>query len=194
MTNSSCTLTWTPPQDDGGSPVTGYYVELYNDWSWVQINRTPIKALSTTIPVESPQLQARVCAENAVSVGEYAESTITVYDVPGRPDAPQVERRTEHKAMLVITAPDNGGSPIIRYITEMKRKSATQWETVCGHDNDELKFMVKDLEPNCDYEFRATAVNAAGHGQPSPPALLSKFGKSRLSCTALICRRRIDVR
>ena len=137
------------------------------------------------MPVESPQLQARVCAENAVSVGEYAESTITVYDVPGRPEAPQVERRTEHKAMLVITAPDNGGSPIIRYITEMKRKSATQWQqTADEHDSADVEFTVRDLQPSCDYEFRVTAVNAAGHGQPSPPAVIPIFGKSTV-CHAM---------
>lgn len=68
VTESSCTVYWAPPVSDGGSPVTGYYVERYSDVSprWLRVNRAPVSELTLLIPdlVKGTDYIFRVIAEN----------------------------------------------------------------------------------------------------------------------------------
>lgn len=45
ITKDAVTLTWCEPDDDGGSPITGYWVERLDPESdkWVRCNKMPIK-------------------------------------------------------------------------------------------------------------------------------------------------------
>ena len=73
-------------------------------------------------------------------------------------------------------APDNdGGSPIVGYVVEMKAKLDAKWKVV-GKDVKETEFVATGLKPDVEYEFRVAAVNKAGQGQASPPSKPSKYG------------------
>jgi len=39
------TLTWNEPDEDGGSPITGYWVERYDPEQdkWIKCNKMPVK-------------------------------------------------------------------------------------------------------------------------------------------------------
>ena len=71
------TVTWTPPKSDGGSPITGYYVERKESTStrWVKVNKQSVT--ETTLKVESltekSEYQFRVAAENKAGVGPASE-------------------------------------------------------------------------------------------------------------------------
>ena len=181
--NGSTTLTWSAPQYDGGSPVTGYNVEMYSGSGWNMINEKPITACRIDIDdlVEGTQNEFRVRAENEVGLGPPSVSTLVeveyMFQVPGRPDPPVVTRRTKHEATLAFKAPDDdGGSPVTGYIVEMKTKSESKWK-VAGKDIVELEFVARGLKPSLEYEFRVIAVNVAGPGQPSLPSEPpSKYG------------------
>lgn len=45
ITKDAVTLTWCEPDDDGGSPITGYWVERLDPDTdkWVRCNKMPIK-------------------------------------------------------------------------------------------------------------------------------------------------------
>lgn len=45
ITKDAVTLTWCEPDDDGGSPITGYWVERLDPDSdkWVRCNKMPVK-------------------------------------------------------------------------------------------------------------------------------------------------------
>lgn len=45
ITKDAVTLTWCEPDDDGGSPITGYWVERLDPDTdkWVKCNKMPIK-------------------------------------------------------------------------------------------------------------------------------------------------------
>lgn len=45
VTKDSVTLTWNEPDEDGGSPITGYWVERYDPEQdkWIKCNKMPVK-------------------------------------------------------------------------------------------------------------------------------------------------------
>lgn len=45
IAKDSLTLTWYEPDEDGGSPITGYWVERYepDHDRWMRCNKLPIK-------------------------------------------------------------------------------------------------------------------------------------------------------
>lgn len=184
MTKTSCKLTWAAPQTDGGSPVTGYHVEKYTGTKWIRVTKKPITACTFSLDdlLEGTDNEFRVAAENAAGVGEPSESTGRFiakdpFEVPGRPEAPEVKDRTENQASLTFKAPESdGGSPITGYIVEMKGKLETKWKVI-GKDVKDLEFVATGLQPDTECEFRVTAVNKAGQGQASPPSKPSKYGK-----------------
>ncbi len=71
------TVSWAVPESDGGSPITGYYVEKKESTSsrWSKVNKTPVK--ETTLRVkdltEKTKYQFRVSAENKAGVGPESE-------------------------------------------------------------------------------------------------------------------------
>jgi len=184
VTKTSCKLAWSAPKSDGGSPVTGYQVEKYTGAKWIKATKKTITACTFEFDdlLEGSDNEFRVCAENAAGVGAPSETTgkFTAkdpYEVPGRPEAPEVKERTEDRATLGFKAPDSdGGSPITGYVVEMKGRLDTKWKVI-GKDVKELEFVATGLKPDAEFEFRVSAVNKAGQGQASPPSKPSKYGK-----------------
>ena len=74
-------MTWTPPQSDGGSPITGYVVEMKETVStrWTKATREPIE--HTTLTVESlttgREYEFRVCAVNMAGTGQPSDMSKT---------------------------------------------------------------------------------------------------------------------
>jgi len=184
VTKTSCKLTWSAPESDGGSPVTGYYVEKFTGTKWIKAAKKPITTCSYSLDdllEGSADNEFRVCAENAAGVGEPSESTGRFvakdpFEVPGRPEQPGVKERSEDTATLTFKAPDSdGGSPVTGYVVEMKPKLDAKWKVV-GKDVKDLEFVATGLQPDAEYEFRVSAVNKAGQGQASLPSKPSKYG------------------
>lgn len=86
-TNKTSTrLTWQPPEDDGGSPVTGYWVERLPSYAakWKKVNKKAVSKLELTLDdlEEGTEYQLRVCAENAAGVGKPCEPISIVAKEP----------------------------------------------------------------------------------------------------------------
>lgn len=77
QTESSITLQWNKPKNDGGSKVTGYQVEIRKPDSetWEIANDYPIKGNEFTIPnlQTGKPYEIRVKAKNAAGWGDYAK-------------------------------------------------------------------------------------------------------------------------
>ena len=185
VTKTSCTITWSEPEFDGGSPIKGYYVEKLSGTRWIKVNKKPTTKMSMTIDdlIEGSDCEYRVCAENEAGIGKPSDTTGKFiakdpYDVPGRPDAPVVEEMTKDSAVVTWTPPkEDGGAKITSYVLEIKGGSNYSW-TVVNKKVSELTFTVTGLQEETDYEFRVAAENKAGVGQPSPPSKPSKYGKT----------------
>lgn len=83
VSRDGMTLTWYPPEDDGGSQVTGYIVERKEVRAerWVRVNKVPVTMTRyrSTGLIEGLEYEHRVTAINVRGTGK-----------PGRPSKPIV--------------------------------------------------------------------------------------------------------
>ena len=79
VTSSSMTLTWQPPESDGGSPITGYVLEKKspNSGRWIRVSKSPIKDTTFTLEdlPEGEELEFRVMAENTAGLSKPSACT-----------------------------------------------------------------------------------------------------------------------
>lgn len=89
ITLESMTVEWEEPEYDGGSPVTGYWLEKKETTSkrWIKVNRDPIRIRPLGVShvvtglLEGATYQFRVTAINAAGCG-----------LPSLPSDPAVSR------------------------------------------------------------------------------------------------------
>lgn len=94
-TKTSTHLTWQEPANDGGSPVTGYYVERKASYNkrFTKVNKEALSDLKLNLDdlSEGEVYEIRVAAENAAGIGEFCEPIeITAKDPYGK------SRSTKH--------------------------------------------------------------------------------------------------
>lgn len=74
VTKTTIGLSWSRPKDDGGSRVTGYYIERreLSTEKWVRHNKTHITTTMYTLTglIPDAQYQFRVIAQNDVGQSE----------------------------------------------------------------------------------------------------------------------------
>ena len=78
MTKDSMTITWTPPENDGGAPIENYVIEYRKpgDKKWIPANEgVPCGELTFTVPglKEETEYEFHVAAENKAGRGPYSE-------------------------------------------------------------------------------------------------------------------------
>ena len=193
VTKTSCTLTWDAPEFDGGSPITGYIVEKLSGTRWIKVTKKSITKCELTINdlIEGTDNEFRVMAENKAGQSKPSETTGRFkakdpYEVPGKPENPEVAEITPDSAHLKWEAPESdGGSPITNYIIEMKSRKDLKWRKVNKDNVTDTEFTVPGLVEGEEYEFRITAENKAGPGQPSKPSKPAKYGKTLNSSNKL---------
>ncbi|GIY50159.1 twitchin [Caerostris extrusa] len=172
-------LSWKPPKDDGGSPLTGYIVEKRDKTrggSWLPavafVNPT---SRSCTVPklTEGTEYEFRIMAQNANGISEPLATEKPVvakspYGVPGRPGQPEPVDYDRDFIKLKWEPPrSNGGSPIVGYDIERKDKKSNRWVKVNKSPVPGCIFTDDTVTDGHQYEYRVSAKNAAGSGQPS---------------------------
>lgn len=188
VTKTSATIRWEPPETDGGSPVTGYYVERSTNGKWLKVNKKALTVCELAMDdlKENTKYGIRVSAENVAGVGKPCSEISFVarseFDVPGKPGQPEVSNIMSTTLLLTWTAPkSDGGTPITNYIVEMKRKGDAKWQVVNQEETvTDTKYAVKELQTDVDYEFRITAENKVGKGEPSAPSKTARTGEFML--------------
>lgn len=91
-------------------------------------------------------------------------------DKPGPPESPEVTEVDKENATLTWQPPTtDGGSPVTGYVIERRMTSSARW-VICNKEPvPELTYKVTDLMEDSEYEFRISAVNKVGQGEPSSP-------------------------
>ncbi|XP_009558814.2 myosin-binding protein C, slow-type isoform X1 [Cuculus canorus] len=96
---------------------------------------------------------------------------IKVVDVPDPPQAPNVTEVGEDWCVMTWEPPANdGGSPILGYFIERKKKQSSRWMRLNFELCKETTFEPKKMIEGVAYEVRVFAVNAIGMSKPSMPS------------------------
>ncbi|KAG8335958.1 myosin light chain kinase activity protein [Homalodisca vitripennis] len=179
ITSSSVTLSWKPPKDNGGSEITGYVIEkrdLTHGGGWVPaVNWVSPVNTHATVPrlLEGTKYEFRVMAENLQGRSDPLTTDKPVvaknqFDVPGRPGKPEATDIDRDHIKLKWAAPiSNGGSTILGYDVERRDKATGRWIKMNRDPVRTCEFYDDHVHEGKQYEYRVSAVNAAGAGKPS---------------------------
>uniref|UniRef100_A0A8D2QK55 Titin n=1 Tax=Zonotrichia albicollis TaxID=44394 RepID=A0A8D2QK55_ZONAL len=178
ISSDRCTVTWDPPEDDGGCEIQNYILEKCESkrmvWSTFSSSVLTNYAKVTRL-IEGNEYIFRVRAENKMGTGPPTEThpiiAKTKYDRPGRPDPPDVTRVSKEEMTVVWNPPEyDGGKSITGYILEKKEKRSLRWVPVTKTPIPERRKKVTNLFPGHEYQFRVSAENEVGLGEPSLPS------------------------
>ena len=179
VTATSVTLSWKPPKDNGGSEITGYIIEkrdLTHGGGWVPaVTYVQPKYNHSIVPrlLEGTKYEFRVSAENLQGRSDplVTEKSIIAknqYDVPGKPGKPElISSDKDHIGIKWSSPISNGGSPILGYTIERRDWTTGRWVKLNKEPINSLEFFDNDVIENQKYEYRVSALNAAGVGKPS---------------------------
>ena len=162
-------LSWTAPLDEGGSPISGYHIEVSDDggatwrelvadtWSRSTTYRDAGLAAGTT-------RHYRVSAINIIGLGQPSNVASATTDAAVSPSAPQnltADAGTVQMSLAWSPPIEQGGAEVQRY--EYRLDGVGDWVGV----GLATSATVTGLEPGRTYLVEVRAVNAVG---PGPPA------------------------
>ena len=174
--NQLALLTWTPPLQDGNTPITDYLVDYRGageaDWITVAHPESPdtTRVVSGLVNGTSYEFQVRAVNEAGVSDPPLTLAATTPATVPGEvPTLTQVSGN--ESSTLTWTAPaTDGESPLTDYAIQFHAKG-DPWQDYAHPASRGLTADVTGLENGTTYAFRVAAVNAMGQGPWSPRVL-----------------------
>ncbi|XP_060119212.1 immunoglobulin superfamily member 22 isoform X2 [Heteronotia binoei] len=169
-------MKWKAPKDNGGKQVTHFIIErrISGKKSWIKIGEIDSKhtTFATDKVEEGKAYQFRILAVNSEGLSDPLE-TEEIFagdpiDPPGQASQPQVSDVTKEAVTITWSPPaQDGGSAIMGYIVERRKKGSNLWVPVSKELIQGTKHKVDGLLEDTEYEFRVMAVNRAGPGHPS---------------------------
>ncbi|KAK1897915.1 Immunoglobulin-like and fibronectin type III domain containing protein 1 [Dissostichus eleginoides] len=121
-------------------------------------------------PAEVTESSAKLTAEGTSEVMETDEMQAGTLAFPSPPAPPKVVSASDDCINISWAAPNKtGGSRILGYILEKRKKGSNLWTVVNAMDEfiKEKKYAVKDVVVGMEYEFRVSAINLSGVGEYS---------------------------
>uniref|UniRef100_A0A673GZX0 Immunoglobulin-like and fibronectin type III domain-containing protein 1 n=1 Tax=Sinocyclocheilus rhinocerous TaxID=307959 RepID=A0A673GZX0_9TELE len=167
---------WRPPKDNGGCPIKHYILERNQIGrnTWKKIGLIPSEAHYRDTDVDHGRRYCyRIRAETDEGISELMETEDVQAAYPGQPSAPKVASAFKNCINLAWTPPTNtGGTSILGYNLEKRKKGSNLWGQVNPTDQpiQAKKYAVNDVVKGMEYEFRVSAINISGAGEPSIPS------------------------
>ena len=165
-TQTSITLSWQAPTENGGADVTGYQVEWSSDgvdWTELAANTPELSYQHSNLSVGT-EYRYRVAALNSAGAGAWAELTQPT-DPAVAPDAPESLSATATQTSVTLSwrAPSgNGGADVTGYQVEWSSDSV-DWSELAANTT-ELSYEHSSLSVGTEYRYRVAALNSAGAG------------------------------
>lgn len=167
-------LSWDPPADIGGAPITGYRVQRSFDgraWTTVVAHSRTTTTRATVSLLDRRTIFVRVAAWNESGLGAFGPSVGPAGALSIRPDHPHSVEAIAGPSRITVTwsePGDNGGADISAYRIQRSLDGVT-WvtaSTVPGSAR-QVSFAVTGGRA---YVVRVAAVNAAGVSDNSSPS------------------------
>uniref|UniRef100_A0A3Q1JY14 Uncharacterized protein n=1 Tax=Anabas testudineus TaxID=64144 RepID=A0A3Q1JY14_ANATE len=175
---TSVEFKWKPPKDSGGCPVTSYLIERQQVGrnKWTDLGEIPGSNLVYKDSDVDPGRRYcyRIRAKTAEGISDYLQTEdipAGVLRYPGPPTVPKVVSAFKDCINLSWCPPcDTGGTKIVGYNLEKNKKGTNYWSLVNQRGPiTDTKYAVKDVFEGAAYEFRVSAINLSGAGDPSIP-------------------------
>ena len=173
---SAIALSWSAPEDDGGSPVEGYRIRVSADggrgWSTL-VDHTGSAGTTYTHGHLAPgsTRHYRVAAINGAGVGPESDTAGATTDavVPGTPRNLSAVSRGSSRIDLEWEVPaDTGGTPVTGYRIEVYDEAASRWEVLESDTRSaETIYHHLGLDPGSTRRYRVSAINGVGMGETS---------------------------
>ncbi|XP_027127934.1 myosin-binding protein C, slow-type isoform X3 [Larimichthys crocea] len=168
-----CSMTWEPPKYDGGSPITGYFVERKKKQSsrWMRLNFDLIKEQSFEPKkmIEGVPYEVRVFAVNAIGVSKPSEPSLafTPLAVTSEPTMLVVDDITDTSVTVKWRPPETiGAAGLDGYLVEYCIEGTDNWIISNTEVTEKTKYTITGLTPGCKILVRVKALNAAGASAP----------------------------
>nr|XP_055068172.1 immunoglobulin-like and fibronectin type III domain-containing protein 1 [Misgurnus anguillicaudatus] len=178
--SSSCVeFKWRSPKDNGGSPITNYNLERNQIGrnTWVKLGNIPAEPHYKDNDVDHGRKYCyrirAITAEGISDVFETDDIQAGTKAYPGPPSTPKVVSAFKDRINLTWVAPTNtGGTNIVGYNLEKRKRGSNLWTQVNLPDEPikGKQYEVKDVVEGMEYEFRVSAINFSGTGEPSSPS------------------------
>jgi titin len=184
--NGQVSLTWVAPTDNGGSVVTGYYVEraVGAGGSWTRIATIANTSYVATGLTNGTTYAFRIIATNAAGAGAATEPVLaTPATTPGAPTSVATVAGDGFVTLTWSAPASNGGAVVTSYLIE-KSTDGTTWTTAATTSARE--FTVTGLTNGTAYRFRVSAENAAGTGASAQASATVTPSAKAASPTAVV--------
>ncbi|XP_008278540.1 immunoglobulin-like and fibronectin type III domain-containing protein 1 [Stegastes partitus] len=170
---------WRPPKDSGGSPITDYILERQQIGrnSWKKLGKIGPEPKYKDVDVDHGR---KYCYHIRAETDQGTSEMIETDDIqagtkayPGPPSTPKVVSAFKDCINLAWSAPSNtGGTNILGYNVEKRKNGSNLWSQVNPPDEPikTREYGVKDVVEGFEYEFRVSAINISGAGEPSTPS------------------------
>ncbi|XP_059095455.1 twitchin-like [Tigriopus californicus] len=196
VTKKTCLLSWKPPKDDGGAPITTYEIERMETTSeqWLPVGKTKGTSFEVKNLGEGKEYKFLVRAVNKFgdSPDLILEESITAKDEfnpPSQPGPPEICDWGQDFADLRWNTPEeDGGAQIETYRIEIRNRDKRVWQTAASVSESDA--VINDhIQPENEYEFRVVAINRAGeseHSKTSKPMVAKeRFVKPKIDRSTL---------
>lgn len=178
--SSEIDLSWNAPSSDGGSPITGYKIQISTDgstWTTIVKNTGSTDTSYSDIGLNhTTTYYYRVFALNSAgsSYRSNIASATTLATVPSAPTGLAATANLLQIDLSWSTPADNGGSAIMGYMIERSTDGGTTWNTIVSNTGSTgTTYSDTNVLPLTTYTYRVSAINDIGTGEPSNTASAS---------------------
>ena len=166
--NGQVTLTWTGPDDNGGTPITHYEYEIDDSGSWVSTGSADTTYTVTNL-TNGTRYSFQVRAVNGVGAGpESAPALATPATVPGAPTGLSATAGNGQVTLTWTQTTDDGGAQVLRNVITWKVGSGQY--TPVKHINPGTEDIIDELTNGTEHCFKVRADNELGEGMWSDEA------------------------
>lgn len=178
QSGTTANVSWPQPP----SRVTDYAVRYSTNGGATWTTLTRAQSIDVTATITGLTLGAtalvQVASVNETGTSAWSPSgSITLVALPGQPTALTAGTPAASYVPLSWTAPASGGS-VASYLVEYKAHSDSTW--IAGPTTSGLSATVAGLADTTQYDFRVSAVNAAGVGTVSSTVSATTAAPSQL--------------